>query len=60
MAKRFGGTWPAWAGAVFPVLASAAERRRMREFVSQDVLGVDARRPDPGGSRVALRPGGHC
>lgn len=129
MAKRFGGTWPAWAGAVFPVLASAAtaaedspraifssfcgachfagaeeggvaidrmltttdaarpvdpgsaehagwvnlwknlraetmppadqpqpsaaERRRMREFVSQDVLGVDARRPDPG--HVVLR-----
>lgn len=32
---------------------SAAERRRMLEFVARDVLGVDARRPDPG--HVVLR-----
>jgi len=32
---------------------SAAERRRLLEFVSRDVLGVDPRRPDPG--HVVLR-----
>jgi hypothetical protein len=32
---------------------SAVERRQMLEFVSRDVLGVDARRPDPG--HVVLR-----
>jgi hypothetical protein len=32
---------------------SFAERRRMLEFVSRDVMGVDARRPDPG--HVVLR-----
>lgn len=32
---------------------SAAERRRMLEFVARDVMGVDARRPDPG--HVVLR-----
>lgn len=32
---------------------SSAERRRMLEFVARDVMGVDARRPDPG--HVVLR-----